>query len=113
VPRPFFDPTAAAAAGRFSLSEPVGSRFYRWTRPCSCLTSCKCCCAPARSPQFNAPTGHLSHFWPVFGAPKPPRIQDKRTRHPLPRPAGEVSIWNPYGSDRRDPNTLAPNKIKA
>jgi hypothetical protein len=44
VPRPFFDPTAAAAAGRFSLSEPPGSRsatvaryvrkLSRWTRPC-------------------------------------------------------------------------------
>src|SRR5712671_5242145 len=34
VPRPFFDPTAAAAAGCFSLSEPFGSQLYRWTRPC-------------------------------------------------------------------------------
>src|SRR6266436_1810320 len=53
----------------------------------------------------NTPTRHPSHSWPVVSAPKSPQIQGKRTRHPLPRPAGEVSIWNPYGSDRRDPNT--------
>jgi hypothetical protein len=36
-----------------------------------------------------------------------------RPRYSQPRMAGELSNWNPSGSDRRDPNTLAPNKIKA
>src|SRR6266403_1463987 len=30
VPRPFFDPTAAAAAGRFSLSEPLSHGLQSW-----------------------------------------------------------------------------------
>ena len=31
---------------------------------------------------------------------------------PLPDRLAECTFWNPSGSDRRDPNTLAPNGIK-
>ena len=89
-------------------------KLYRWTRPCfsqlHVLTERR---FRFSGHALNAPTRHLSHFWPVFSAPKSPEIRDKTTRHRgLDRPA-EWSFWNPSGSDRRDPYTLAPNRKKA
>jgi len=58
-----------------------------------------------------APLGAI--VWLVFRVPKERRIfraKNARSRC-LERPA-ECSFWNPSGSDRRDPNTLAPNGIK-
>ena len=52
-------------------------------------------------------------FWPVFGVPKVPEFRaNKPGTRCLDRPT-EWSFWNPLGSDRRDPNTLPPNRIKA
>jgi len=58
-----------------------------------------------------APLGAIG--WLVFRVPKERRIfRAKNARFRcLERPA-ECSFWNPSGSDRRDPNTLAPNGIK-
>jgi len=58
-----------------------------------------------------APLGAI--VWLVFRVPKERRIfRAKNARFRcLERPA-ECSFWNPSGSDRRDPNTLAPNGIK-
>src|SRR5207248_4161466 len=66
---------------------------------------------------FNAPT--LTPFTspgPVsarYRRPQPLQNQGKKAPHPLPRPADGVVILAPFGSDRRDPNTLAPNRNKA
>ena len=54
----------------------------------------------------------LTAIWLVFRVPKGSRMRDKKARiRCLDRPA-ECSFWNPSGSDRRDPNKLAPNGSK-
>src|SRR5205823_12244893 len=64
------------------------------------------------TPQPAPRLRHLSLFRPVIG-PQPLQNQGKKAPHPLPRPADGVVILAPFGSDRRDPNTLAPNRNKA
>src|SRR5713226_1203078 len=70
---------------------------------------------------FNAPTQtqtRFSHvfracFRPVFSAPKIPEFwADKPFTRCLDRRT-EWSVWNPLGSTGGDPNTLAPNRLKA
>ena len=61
----------------------------------------------------NSRTLTPSPFWLVFALPKASGIRDKKTRIRCLDRLAECSFWNPSGSDRRDPNTLAPNRIKA
>jgi hypothetical protein len=52
-------------------------------------------------------------FRPVFHAPICPEFGAQTTcTRCLNRPS-EWLFWNPFGSDRREPNTLAPNRSKA
>src|SRR5258706_13360821 len=113
VPRPFFDPTAAAAAGRFSLSEPLSHGLQSWPETFASSAGGPGPVSPAAKPMrasmlprialhagaashqrevapFNAPTRHLGLFGPFPALPKSPQIQGKQTRHPLPRQAGGV-----------------------
>ena len=61
---------------------------------------------------FNAPTHHPGLFRPVFTSPNPPEFRANKPCHPCLNRRTEWSFWNPFGSDRRDPNTLAPNGPK-
>jgi hypothetical protein len=78
------------------------------------LTSCRCRLRtrvklPHSTPQLVT----LGLFGPFLALRSRPEF---RTNEPVTRcldRRAEWSIWNPYGSDRRDPNTLAPNRIKA
>src|SRR5258708_35166322 len=58
---------------------------------------------------FNAPPLQLGLFRPVMNA-RNLDIQSRHALHPLPCEAGGVVILDPFGSDRRDPQTLAPNR---
>ena len=80
---------------------------HRWTRPCFSRRKIDASIGlaaarpdgtpvPIFRPRFQRPNSvTLSHFRPVFSAPKVPRIQGKKARHPLPRPAGGVLILEP------------------
>src|SRR5258708_33601993 len=58
---------------------------------------------------FNAPPLQLGLFRPVMNA-RNLDIQSRHALHPLPCEAGGVVILDPFGSDRREPNTLAPHR---
>ena len=67
--------------------------------------------APTRAPsKFNSQSGAV---WPIIGTLQASRNQGRQALTPLPNRPAEWSFWNPSGSDRRDPNTLAPNRMKA
>ena len=63
---------------------------------------------------FNAPTPPTGPFAGPFSLAlaRPKFRADKPFTRGLDRPA-EWSIRNPFGSDGGDPNTLAPNRLKA
>ena len=56
---------------------------------------------------------NLSRFRLVFRAPKSPKFGGKNARSAASTGWRSGYFWNPSGSDQRDPNTLAPNRIKA
>jgi hypothetical protein len=68
--------------------------------------------AAAASHQHEVDQRHLSRFWLVFFRSEIPNFGTR-----MPAPAASTGwrsghFWNPSGSDQRDPNTLAPNRIK-
>ena len=73
-------------------------------------------CDPAPKVRLMPSTPHsqnLSRFRPVFSAPNVPKFRAKKPITRCLDRRTEWSIWNPSGSDRRDPNSLAPNRIEA
>jgi hypothetical protein len=133
VPRPFFDPTAAAAAGWSSLSEPLSHGLQSWADTFASSAGGPGPVPPAAEPMRtsilprhgpdpqvrltpstpNTRTLHMSPFGPFLTLQGRPEFRaNEPVTHCLDRRA-EWSIWNPFGSDRRDPNTLAPNRIEA
>ena len=66
-------------------------------------------CTRVNSGPFLAPDSWRS----ILGAPKSPTFRaEKPCIRCLGGPA-EWSFWNPFGNDRRDQNSLAPNRSKA
>ena len=129
-----FDRTAGGGTGCCSLSEPVGPAA------CDRRSEVSAKLKPVDPAQFLFGTNRCAHRscarhdWDGTAVPSPPCIstpqlsprlraryrrpqslqnQGKKAPHPLPRPADGVVILAPFGSDRRDPNTLAPNRKKA
>ncbi len=95
----------------------------RWTRPCfsqrkidaninSGATLPDGTPVPISRSCFNAPTIKPEPFWPVFSARNVPEFRAKKPVTRCLDRRTEWSIWNPSGDDRRDPNTLAPNKLR-
>jgi len=99
---------------------PVSLRPQAWCE--HLLAHVACTWLAAAWPQTEPPGSGSSHvlnatqaepFWLVFRAPKASRIRDKKARTRCLDRLAEWSFWNPSGSEQRDPNTLAPNRIKA
>ena len=63
---------------------------------------------------YSTPQLKLPAVWNglVLRFPGGPWMRDKKARIRCLDRLTEWSFWNPSGSDRRDPNTLAPNKSK-
>jgi hypothetical protein len=62
---------------------------------------------------FNSPILSSEPFWLILFALL---ALERRTKKPVTAAStgvAEWSFWNPSGNDRRDPNTLAPNRIEA
>jgi hypothetical protein len=68
--------------------------------------------APLQTHVLNAPTQTFGRLYGlILRFRKVPGPRQKGP-YPLPQTAGGVVILEPLGSDRRDPNTLAPNRRK-
>ena len=129
-----FDRTAGGGTGCCSLSEPVGpaacdrrsevSAKLKPVDPAQFLFGTKPMRPSVLSPSrqgWNRRSVPAMHSTPQlsprlrarYRRPQSLQNQGKKAPHPLPRPADGVVILAPFGSDRRDPNTLAPNRKKA
>jgi hypothetical protein len=65
----------------------------------------------ASNPCTQRPNSNFRPFErPYFALPKGPWTKDKKVRIRCLKRLAEWLFWNPSGSDRRDPNTLAPNR---
>jgi len=69
------------------------------------------------TPQRLLPTRHARRFLGPFSArfwrPTAIRILGRRARHPLPRPAGGMSVLEPFGSDRRGLQTHSRRTVQS
>jgi hypothetical protein len=81
------------------------------------MASRRCSPAPSQTHVLNAPNPKPDILLAAVARPVVLRlgVSRRETKRPLSAAStglAEWSFWNPSGSDRRDPNTLAPNRRK-